>query len=95
MVGSTFHSSSVGLPGEARISSGPRLADVMDQRGPVEQVELVFPEPELLADQLGMAPDALGVTAGEGGVLVEAGDTSSSRRVAASTGVASSPVARA
>ena len=50
------------------------LADVVQQRGPVEAVDVVAAEPELLRDHLRVGADALGVAARQPVVRAELGD---------------------
>ena len=50
------------------------LADVVEQRGPVQEVELACAQPELAPDALRVCTYPLGVSARERVVLVEVGD---------------------
>ena len=71
----TTHSSAVGLPGLlSRVVGHPQLADVVQDRGPAQQVAVASRDPHLLGEQVGEHPDPLGVAAGRPVVRAERGD---------------------
>ena len=72
---SCAHSSSSGFPGLLRIAALTReLADVVEERRPVQAIELRLGEPEFAAERECVGAYPLGVAPGDVVVVIESGD---------------------